>query len=125
GDNGLRSIHLAQPTATDDRAVPLNVSNLSSFGEDAGGCIYAASVGSGFVYRIAPDTNPTPGPCPVAGGGPGTGTGKDTTPPKLSVHRRKRQRVLHTHSIVVGVVSNEIATITRTATVNLGKKKTL
>ncbi|HEY7629850.1 MAG TPA: PQQ-dependent sugar dehydrogenase [Thermoleophilaceae bacterium] len=116
---GLRSIALAQPTATDDRAAGLSVSNLSSFGEDAGGCVYAASVGNGGVWRIAPDTNPTPGPCPLTG--PPVGPGKDTTPPKLSIHRRKRQRVLRTHSIVVGAVSNEIATITGTATVRVSK----
>jgi glucose/arabinose dehydrogenase len=117
---GLRSIHLAQPTATDDRAVGVSVSSLSSFGEDAAGCIYAASVGNGGVWRIAPDTNPTPGPCPVAG--TVTGTAKDTTRPNVSLMRRRHQRVLRTHSIVVGAFSNEAVTFSATATVKAGKK---
>src|SRR3954471_14931502 len=37
---GLRSLALTQPSATDDQPVALNISALSSFGEDAGGCIY-------------------------------------------------------------------------------------
>jgi hypothetical protein len=115
GAQGLRSITL--PAANDDRSVPLNVTSLTSFGEDAAGCIYAAS-GAGSVYRIAPDTNPTPGPCGLS---LGTGPAKDTTKPLLTVRRRKRQRVLRTHSITVGGVSNELATFTATATVRVGK----
>jgi glucose/arabinose dehydrogenase len=117
GSKGLRSITL--PAANDDRSVPVNVSNLTSFGEDAAGCVYAAS-GGGSVYRIAPDTNPTPGPCGPSGP-PSTGPVKDTTKPLLTLRRRKRQRVLRTHSISVGAVSNELATFTGTATVRVGK----
>jgi hypothetical protein len=35
------------------RATPLHVSNLSSFGEDARGRVYATSTG-GPVYRLVP-----------------------------------------------------------------------
>jgi len=52
----LRSVVL--PNA-DDRAEALPVSGLSSFGEDACGRIYAASMGSDAVYRIQ-DGAPTP-----------------------------------------------------------------
>jgi hypothetical protein len=72
------------------------------------------------VYRIAPDTNPTAGPCGPSGP-PGTGPAKDTTKPSLTLRRRKRQRVLRTHSISVAAVSNELATFTGTATVRVGK----
>ncbi len=118
GSKGLRSITL--PAANDDQSVPVNVPVLSTFGEDAAGCVYAASVGGGgYVYRLAPDTDPTPGPC--GNSAPGTAPAKDTTAPSLSVRRRKRQRVLRTHSIRVGAVSNELATFTATATVRVGK----
>jgi hypothetical protein len=115
---GLRSITL--PAANDDQSVPVNVSGLSSFGEDAMGCVYAASQSNGGVWRLAPDTNPTPGPC--GSSGPGTGPGaKDTTAPALSLRRRKRQRVLRTHSISVGAVANELSAFSATATVRVSK----
>jgi hypothetical protein len=122
GTKGLRSISL--PAANDDTGVPLNISNLSSFGEDTAGCVYAASVGSGSVFRIAEDTNATPGPCVVTT--TPAGPAKDTTPPNLSLGRRKRQHVLRTHSIRVGAVANELVTFTGTATVKVpGKAATL
>jgi glucose/arabinose dehydrogenase len=118
---GLRSISL--PAANDDAGVPLNISNLSSFGEDTAGCVYAASVGSGSVWRIAEDTNATPGPC---GATTAPGPAADTTPPNLSLGRRRRQHVLRTHSIRVAAVANEIVTFTGTATVKVpGKAATL
>jgi hypothetical protein len=122
GSKGLRSISL--PAGNDDTGVPLNISNLSSFGEDTAGCVYAASVGSGSVFRIAENTNATPGPC-VATTTPG-GPAKDTTPPNLSLGRRKRQHVLRTHSIRVAAVANELVTFTGRATVKVpGKAATL
>jgi glucose/arabinose dehydrogenase len=122
GSKGLRSISL--PAANDDAGVPLNISNLSSFGEDTAGCVYAASVGSGSVFRIAEDTNATPGPCAAVT--PPAGPVKDTTAPNLSLGRRKRQHVLRTHSIRVAAVANELVTFTGTATVKVpGKAATL
>jgi glucose/arabinose dehydrogenase len=116
---GLRSLALAQPSATDDQPVALNISALSSFGEDAGGCIYAASVGSGTVWRIAEDTNPTPGPCAIAAA---PAPAKDTTKPRLSLGRRKRQQVLKTHSVRVAAMANEVVTLHGTATVKVSAK---
>ena len=43
---------LGLPLATDDGDTGLDVSLLVSFGEDAGGCVYAVSI-AGTVYRIA------------------------------------------------------------------------
>jgi glucose/arabinose dehydrogenase len=48
----LRSFVPATPQARDDRALGLNVSSLSSFGEDNQGHIYATSL-DGPVYRLA------------------------------------------------------------------------
>jgi glucose/arabinose dehydrogenase len=115
GTKGLRLITL--PAANDDQSVPVSVSNLTSFGEDAAGCVYAAS-GGGSVYRIAPDTNPTPGPCGLTTPPP---VAKDTTKPSLSLRRRKRQRVLRTHSISVGAVANELSTFSATAIVRVSR----
>jgi glucose/arabinose dehydrogenase len=49
----LRSVKLSQSSARGDRALPLQtIPNLSSFGEDARGRVYVASL-SGPVYRFA------------------------------------------------------------------------
>ena len=45
-DNPLRSLNLGLPRASDDRSEGLTVPNVSSFGEDADGRIYAASARS-------------------------------------------------------------------------------
>lgn len=119
---GLSSIVLGQPAATDNRSLPLNVAGLSSFGEDAEGCIYAASQSNGGVWRIAPDTNPSPGPCSGTPSTVGTAPAKDTTEPSLTLRRRRRQRVLRIHSITVGATSNELVTFTATATVSVPKR---
>jgi glucose/arabinose dehydrogenase len=49
----LRSVKLSQSSASGDRALPLRtIPNLSSFGEDARGRVYVASL-NGPVYRFA------------------------------------------------------------------------
>ena len=48
----LRSFRISNGKATADRALGLDVSSLSSFGEDARGRVYATS-SSGPVYRLA------------------------------------------------------------------------
>jgi glucose/arabinose dehydrogenase len=47
----LRSFRITGGRATEDRRVGLNVSSLSSFGEDARGRVYATSL-NGAVYRL-------------------------------------------------------------------------
>ena len=62
----LQVVGLAQPMAVGQVALGPQVSNLSSFGVDASGHLYAADIGSGTVYRLDPDgdaaTDPT---CPT------------------------------------------------------------
>src|SRR4029077_9370130 len=58
----LHSLALARPVATDDVSTGLNVASAVSFGEDAGGCVYVASL-SGTVYRLAAAGAPVPVPC--------------------------------------------------------------
>jgi len=48
----LRSVRLRAEGARDDRGLGLRVANLSSFGEDASGRVYAVSL-DGPVYRLA------------------------------------------------------------------------
>jgi hypothetical protein len=63
----LQVVGLAQPLAVGQIPLGPQVSNLSSFGVDASGRLYAADIGAGTVYRLDPDgnaaTNPT---CPTA-----------------------------------------------------------
>jgi glucose/arabinose dehydrogenase len=62
----LQVVGLRQPMAVGQVALGPQVSNLSSFGVDASGHLYAADIGSGTVYRIDSDgvaaTDPT---CPT------------------------------------------------------------
>jgi glucose/arabinose dehydrogenase len=53
----LRAAELAAGGATGDRSLNLSVPLLSSFGEDAAGRVYAASLG-GPVFRLAPGAGP-------------------------------------------------------------------
>ena len=80
GDAAIGSLRSVALPNTDDRPEPLPISALSSFGEDACGRIYAASL-SGPVYRIQ-DGAPTPceftAPTPVS-------TAGDTVAPGLRV----------------------------------------
>jgi glucose/arabinose dehydrogenase len=117
---GLRSIVLGQPSATDDQAVPVNVAGLSGFGEDAFGCVYAASVSNGGVWRLAEAGSSTaPGPCPVPSAS--TPPGGDKTPAKLKITRAFKQHVLRTHYVKITVVPNEVATITARGKVSIPK----
>jgi glucose/arabinose dehydrogenase len=116
---GLRSIALGQPSASDDASIPVNVAGLSSFGEDAAGCVYASSVSSGWVYRIAPAGATAVGPCPITT--PPAPTGRDTTPAALKIMRSRGQHVLRTHYVRITVSPNELATITARGTVSIPK----
>jgi hypothetical protein len=119
GSKGLRSIVLGQPSASGDASVALNVSGLSGFGEDAGGCVYAESVNNGGVWRIAPAGSTSPGPCPVTAVTPPPSTGKDSTPARLKITRSRKQHVLKTHYIKITVSSNELAAITARGRINI------
>ena len=80
GDAAIGSLRSVTLPNTDDRAEPMPISALSSFGEDACGRIYAASL-SGPVYRVqdgAPTPCTFPAPAPVA-------TVVDTVAPGLRV----------------------------------------
>jgi hypothetical protein len=137
GDNcasPLRSVTL--PGATDDAATGLDVTHLTSFGEDSCGHVYAAS-GDGPVYRIdgdaftpCPESAPPGGTTPPPGGGtttpppPGGGTTTppdttppDTTPPVLQVSSGHAQHALRNHGFRLAARCNELCGLTVTGTV--------
>jgi hypothetical protein len=58
----IRALTLGVPSATDDADTGLNVLGITSFGEDAGGCVYAVTI-YGSVYRIARPGTHAPVPC--------------------------------------------------------------
>ena len=82
--------------ATDDRDVGVDVHRLTSFGEDAGGCVYATSF-EGAVYRLVEQDArvPCPATTPEAI--------DDTHPPGLRNQIRDRQRLLRTRGVVAYV----------------------
>jgi hypothetical protein len=86
----------------------MHVDELSGFGEDAAGHVYAVSL-DGPVYRI--DADPPPAP-PPAGAGDGGDTGdvggpEPTTPLEATLRAASRQRVLHTKRFVATVSCNQ------------------
>ena len=59
-DPVVRSIEV--PSGRDDQPTGLRVDSLSSFGEDAGGCVYTTSL-DGSVSKIVPDSGGSKKPC--------------------------------------------------------------
>jgi len=97
--DGLRSAVLGPNGATDDREVGPSaaVHRLTSFGEDAAGCIYATSF-QGGVYRLV--ENDVRVPC----AGTAATAPEDTLPPALSTQAiEPRQPVLRRNGAVVRV----------------------
>ena len=110
----LRSLALSDPAT--DGEIGIRVENVSSFGEDACGRVYAASRG-GAVYRLedgaatpcAPGTGTSgPGTGP---GQPGTGPGADTRRPSLGVSVAGRRTLLTRRRLRVAVRTDELATV--------------
>jgi hypothetical protein len=116
GDNykgDLYAATLATGSASGDGPTGLHVDDLSGFGEDAAGRIYAASL-DGPVYRLVagePPSPPQPPPPDGGGGGPAgptpPGPAGDTAPPKLTLRVARRQHVLRTRRFVAHVSCDE------------------
>ena len=115
----IRAAALATPTVTDDPSTGLRVTQLSSFGEDACGRLYVASLG-GQVSRLA---GPTSAPCPPPGGDPnppGDGqtpdpppaTPADVTPPVVMIRARRIQRLAGGRYLRVSAGCDELCTLT-------------
>ena len=89
--NMVRSLQLGLPAASDDRLEPLPVQRPSSFGEDACGRIYVASL-EGPVYRLV------------------EGTPSDCEDPLLFVYGKRRQAIMH-RRVWIGAYADEAATV--------------
>jgi glucose/arabinose dehydrogenase len=122
GDFGKGDLWSATlPGASDDRATGLHVASLSSFGEDACGRVYAASL-NGPVYRIESGAGTCPAPAappgtqPGSSPGPGAGTAgtPDRTAPTLRIGAHRRQRTVR--RLRVAVACDERCHVTLRAT---------
>lgn len=132
----LRSALPTLPRATDDRPVGVSVANLTSFGEDAGGCVYAT--GGGAVFRLVeldrripcaapagaqpPPAAPAPAPPPqtpsVPRARPGTPAARDAAP---ALQARGRQRVLRLGGVVLHARCARACRVTASATLRIGR----
>jgi hypothetical protein len=114
----LRSTRLATTGATDDREVgPLaEVPRLTSFGEDAGGCVYATSF-NGPVYRLV--ENDARIPC--ATGVPFAP--EDTRPPSLSAKVRHTRSIVRVGGVYARVRCDESCRATLSGRMTIGKRR--
>jgi Glucose / Sorbosone dehydrogenase len=138
-----RSAVVGPGGASDDRDIGANVviPGLAGFGEDAAGCIYAASR-NGPVYRLVENDIPVPcalPPAPPPGpalppGSPAT-TGSapagqpgasppaaDHRQPVLTTRVKKRQRVLRLRGVVVYVRCNEPCRVSAGGRLRIGQR---
>jgi hypothetical protein len=124
---GLSSAQLGGTTATDDRKIgaQVEIAQLAGFGEDAGGCIYAASL-TGPVYRLVendariPCAPTAPGATPVPMPG---GTAADKRRPEIAARVKKRQRVLKLRGAVARVRCDEPCRVTAGGKLRIGKRR--
>jgi len=148
--SALRSAVPATPRATDDRELPgVAVSGLTSFGEDAGGCVYLTT-GSG-VFRLVEDDARVPcapaappgdggggeqppvgdgggsdggdGPGPPGGpGAPGGPSAPTTRPAPLRLGWKPAQRALRNGGVVVTARCRRACRLTAGGTVRTGRR---
>jgi hypothetical protein len=113
----VRSLRPELPLASCDRSEGLEVGSPSSFGEDAAGHVYVASLATGGVYRLvgtaAPDACAPQAPPPAPEPG-------DSTPPGLELDARARQEV--DRSLGVRASANEPAEVTLEGEVRAGRR---
>ena len=117
GDNcqsAVRSAVLATPRATDDRPVGLNLSGLSSFGEDSCGHVYATTLG-GPLYRL--DGDAPPSPCPE----PGV---SDDQAPRTRISYKRSQRALRQKGFIVAVRCDENCGFTASGRMRISGSRT-
>jgi glucose/arabinose dehydrogenase len=115
GDNCTGVISGATLPAGTTRTLGLTVANVSSFGEDGCGRVYAASLG-GAVYRFA-SSGDCAGPAPFvgrlpAGAGALPAAGPDRRAPALTLLRAAaRQHALRTGFVSIRVRCDELCTV--------------
>jgi Glucose / Sorbosone dehydrogenase len=108
GDNCTGVISAATLPAGTTRALGLNVANVSSFGEDGCGRVYAASLG-GAVYRFA-SSGACAGPAPFVGrlpAGVGAAAPDHRAPVFTLLRAAARQHALRTGMVTIRVRCDE------------------
>jgi hypothetical protein len=108
----LRSLVLASPRATGDRAVGLHRDQVVAFAEDACAHVYVVSLTGGTVDRLQDGTigrcilqtvpPPRPLPAPVP----------DTRPARVTMHVTGGRRFARRHRLRVSLLSNEACRVT-------------
>jgi glucose/arabinose dehydrogenase len=113
----IRAVTLGPGGATGDAATGLHVSTLASFGEDACGRVYAASL-DGPVFRLAQSGDcvlPVPAGAPPAGGDgtttPPPGAGPPAGGPRVVLAAAARQRPWRTGVVRVRVTCDAICDV--------------
>ncbi len=119
---GLQTAVLADGAASDDRAIgpQVAVPQLSGFGEDAAGCIYAASR-SGPVYRLVENDARIPCGATTPISAPGVPRA-DRRRPTIATRVKKRQRVLRLRGAVARVRCDERCRVTAGGKLRIGKR---
>jgi glucose/arabinose dehydrogenase len=112
----LWSAILRRPKAVDDRPLPLTLPLVTGFGEDAAGCVYAASL-EGGVYRFVETSTSVPCPKP-----PTPAASSDRTPPFLSVRVPRRQRVRRRRGAIAYARCSERCTVSMSGRLRIGKR---
>ena len=126
GDNCTGAISGAALPAGTTRALGLNVANVSSFGEDGCGRVYAASLG-GAVYRFA-SSGACAGPVPFAGQLPAGAAssapaGPDRRAPALTLLRAAAsQHALRTGFVTIRVRCDELCTVSASGRVLITRR---
>ena len=126
GDNCTGDITGAMLPAGTTRALGLNVANVTSFGEDGCGRVYAASL-AGAVYRFA-SSGACAGPAPFVGrlpagvaAGP-SAAGPDGRAPAFTLLRAAaRQHALRTGFVAVRVRCDELCTVSASGRVLIAR----
>jgi glucose/arabinose dehydrogenase len=127
GDNCTGAISDATLPAGTTRGLGFTVANVSSFGEDGCGRVYAASLG-GPVYRFA-SSGACAGPAPFVGRLPAgvvaapSATGADRRAPVLTLLRAAaRQHALRTGFVTIRVRCDELCTVRASGRVLLTRR---
>jgi hypothetical protein len=115
-----RSALLSAGGATDDREIgpQVSIEFLTSFGQDAGGCLYATSR-AGPAYRLV--ENDTRIPCAASGPIPIAAPGVDRRP-ALRVRVPARQRVLRLRGVVAYARCDERCRVAVGGRLKIGKR---
>ena len=110
----LHSAVLRRPRAGDDRALSFSLDGVAGIGEDAAGCVYAASIAGG-VYRFVENSAAVPCPKPPPGG-------SDRVPPRLRVRVPKRQRVRQRRGAIAYARCSEAGRISMSGRMRIGRR---